>query len=129
MRRITLLLLVVPLGAVAAQQIAPKVLADGFSPGQWRAVEVAVNQKAVRTICIATQAQMATDGRPAEGCQMNVLTDEPGNAVISYKCESGLSGRTEIRRDAAGIYTIHAQGLDKGLPFASHSEWRRSGSC
>ena len=128
MRRITLLLLAVPVVAAVAQPIAPKALADGFSPGQWKAVEVAVNQKAVRTICLASQAQMATDGRPADGCQMNVLTDEPGNAVVSYKCEGGLSGRTEIRRDAAGIYTIHAQGLDKGLPFASHSEWRRVGA-
>lgn len=72
---------------------------------------------------------MATDGRPADGCQLNVLTDEPANAVVSYKCGSGLSGRTEIRRDAAGIYTVHAQGLDKALPFASHAEWRRVGPC
>lgn len=129
MRRITLLFAVVPLLSVAAQPIAPKALADGFVPGQWKAVEVAVDQKAVRSICLTSQAQLATDGRPADGCQMKVLTDEPGNAVVSYKCESGLSGRTEIRRDAAGIYTIHAQGLEGGLPFASHSEWRRVGAC
>lgn len=129
MRRIIFLFLAMPFCTAVAQPIAPKALADGFSPGQWKAVEVAVTQKAVRTICLSTQAQMVTDGRPADGCQMNVLTDEPHNAVISYKCESGLSGRTAIRRDAAGIYTIYAQGLEKGLPFASRSEWRRVGAC
>lgn len=129
MRRILLSLLVVPVVAAMAQPIAPKALADGFKPGQWRAVDVALNQKSVRTLCLSSAAQMVTDGRPLDGCQMTLLQDAPANAVVRYACESGLSGRTEIRRDAAGIFTIHAQGLDKGHPFASHSEWRRVGAC
>jgi hypothetical protein len=129
MRRITLLLFAMPAAAALAQPLAPKALADGFSPGRWTANEVSTGARASRTLCISSVAQLATNGRPAGGCQMKLLNDAPNDAVILYTCESGLSGRTEIRRDAAGIYTVHSQGVDGGKPFASHAEWRRAGVC
>ncbi len=63
------------------------------------------------------------------GCRVVVLRDLPGSATISWTCPDGRSGHSDIRRDAAGIYTIAAQGIEAGLPWASRGEWRRVGPC
>ncbi len=128
MRRIVLIALCLPIAALA-QSIAPKVLADGFAPGLWQPVEVGNADQPLAPICLASITHLVTQGRGGAGCQLSLLADAPDNAVIRYKCNASLSGRTEIRRDAAGIYTIHAQGLHNGHPFASHAEWRRTGAC
>jgi hypothetical protein len=115
--------------SVVAQPMMPKALADGFARGQWRIVDANATQSTGRQQCIGSAAELLTHGRPAAGCQFRILTDEPTKSVVTYRCEGGTNGRTEIRRDADGIYTVDAQGVEAGLPFAARTEWRRTGDC
>lgn len=98
-----------------------------FRPGLWQANEV--GEGAGQTICATAPEQLLTAGRPARACKTTVIANEPNRGVITYQCKGGLSGRTTLRRDAASIYTIDAQGIDRGRPFALLAEWRRIGDC
>ncbi|MFA7440475.1 MAG: hypothetical protein WCZ66_05840 [Sphingomonadaceae bacterium] len=100
-----------------------------FRPGLWQVNEVGDGTDKARTICAAAPEQLLTAGRPARACKSTVIANEPGRGIITYQCKGGLSGRTMLRRDAANIYTIDAQGLDRGRPFALLAEWRRVGDC
>ena len=37
--------------------------------------------------------------------------------------------RAEIRRDTGELFTVDAQGIEGGRPFASRTEWSRAGHC
>jgi hypothetical protein len=115
--------------AAAASADAPllKAMAD-FEPGRFRTDEVGAGGKG-QSHCIADPDQLLTGGGPAPACQFRVIEDGDAQATVTYRCPGGRSGRTVLRRDAAGIYTLDAQGLANGLPFAARSEWRRVGSC
>lgn len=114
--------------ATSARAEPPPLKAlDGFSPGMWR--QAPIGGGAARSQCLADVGVLLTDGRAAPGCAFTVLGNDGANAVVTYRCAGKLSGRTVLRRDAAGIYTTDAQGLEGGLPFAGRSEWRLTGSC
>lgn len=123
------LLLPVMASGAAAQPAVPQALATGFSAGQWRIVDAGATRSTGRVQCIGVAAEVLTGGRPANSCQFRILIDEPTKTVVTYTCEGGISGRTELRRDADGIYTVDAQGLENGLPFGARTEWRRVGAC
>ncbi len=129
MLRVALVLLALPAAGVAAQTAVPKALADGFSAGQWRITDAGATKSTGRLQCMRAATEIITSGRPTGVCQYRILTDEAAKAVVTYTCEGAISGRTEIRRDADGIYTVDAQGLEKGHPFAARTEWRRVGDC
>jgi len=129
MRRFVIFLIAVQAAATSAQPAVPKALADGFSAGQWRITDAGATQSTGRLQCVAAAAELLTGGQPAGSCQFRILIDEPAKTVATYICEGGVSGRTEIRRDANGIYTVDAQGLERGHPFAARTEWRRVGDC
>lgn len=80
--------------------------------------------------CLADASELAMAGRGgAAGCRVTVVRDTESAGTIGWSCADGRSGRSEIRRDAAGIYTVSAQGIERGLPWASRGEWRRTGAC
>jgi hypothetical protein len=83
-----------------------------------------------RSLCVPKGEQLLFQGeqRPA-GCTLSVIRDEPASAAVGYKCASGMTGRTDIRRDTEGLFVVDAQGISGGLPFARKAEFRRTGDC
>lgn len=121
-----LLLLAAP---VAAQPAAPvpelRIFADGFPAGAW---DVAAGAGPPRRHMLRDPSALLFAGRaPAAGCRVTVVADTPARAVLTWSCPGGDSGRSEIRRDHAGLYVVQAQGVAGRLPFATQSEFRRVG--
>jgi hypothetical protein len=115
--------------AVAAAADAPPPLAalSSFQPGAWQLKQIGGSSSSSQ--CLADALPLLTGGRPATECSFKVISDNPNSATVTYRCAAGRSGHTVIRRDTAGLYTVEAQGLENGLPFASRTEWRRTGNC
>ncbi|QMW23547.1 hypothetical protein [Sandaracinobacteroides saxicola] len=110
----------------AAQDLA---LLRDFVPGAYEAREVGQDWGA-RSLCLDRPVQLLFDGDPpAAKCEWTVLGDEATKAAVSYRCNGKRSGRTDLRRDAAGVYVVDAQGIAGALPFARKSEYRRTGAC
>lgn len=113
--------------AAPAAAVALRCLSD-FEPGTFRLVPAGGGRET--SLCITDPAELAMAGRSGgPQCRVTVVRDGPDSGVLSWSCRDGRSGRSEVRRDAAGIYTVSAQGIEGGLPWASRGEWRRVGSC
>ena len=116
------------LSAVALAQPAPGLKAlQGFAPGAWQVTTIGGQSSSSQ--CIGDASALLMGGRPGEQCNFSVIADGADGATVTYRCEGARSGRTSIRRDTKGLFTVDAQGLESGRPFQSRSEWRRSGSC
>jgi hypothetical protein len=80
--------------------------------------------------CLKTADHLLFAGRQVgPSCRVTVLEDNASNATVSWSCPGGDSGRTEIRRDHAGLFTVRSQGIAGRLPFAETHEYRRVGDC
>lgn len=115
----------------AAMADAPglRTTRSGFQPGKWQVSSVGFGDDAGRSICIRNAGSFLLGGKPNNQCMFNVISDDDVNAVVTYKCASGMSGRTALRMDAAGLFTMDVQGIEGGLPYGGRSEWKRVGSC
>lgn len=115
--------------ALASAAGAPPPLAalGSFQPGAWQVKQISSTSSSSQ--CLADVLPMLIGGRPATDCSFTAISDSPDTATLTYRCAAGRSGHTVIRRDMAGLYTVDAQGLENGLPFASRTEWRRTGGC
>lgn len=107
---------------------AVKVFAQGaFRPGEWALRRA--GRPADRRLCVLTPERMARAGYfENQDCTYTLLENDADRATVSYRCEGGW-GLTEIRRDARDLYTIDAQGLRDGQPFARRAELSRTGDC
>lgn len=117
--------------ATPAMAAAPALAAlkTGFRPGMWNVSRIGEQESSGKPICVRSMERLLTAGRAGRACNFTVITDTQSEGVVHYRCEGGLSGRTVIRRDTAALYTIMAQGIEKGMPFAARTEWRRTGDC
>jgi hypothetical protein len=127
MRTVTILLAALSLAAPALAAVPPLKALSGWRAGQWRVATLGGHPAAAQ--CVADPGALLLAGRPANGCQFSVIEDEPGSGVVTYRCSDGRQGRTEVRRDTGDLFTVDAQGVEGGRPFASRTEWRRAGSC
>jgi hypothetical protein len=100
---------------------------EGHAPGKWTVSPIGGG--VAQTLCLADAGPMLTGGRPAAQCSFTPLEDSEITGTVNFRCEGDASGRTSIRRDAGGLYTVRTQGVAKGLPFVSRTEWRYGGSC
>lgn len=82
-----------------------------------------------RRICLHRGTEFLQIQHPGEPCRRYVLEDQPTRVVIQYSCRGGDFGRTEIRRESAGLVQIESQGMEDGRPFSVRAEARRSGQC
>jgi hypothetical protein len=124
MRLLPLLLLASP--ALAAPALS---LFGGAFPAGLYADSRSARSEATRR-CFTSADPLIHAGRPVgPSCRVTVLEDNPGSAVISWTCPGGDSGRSEIRRDHAGLFTVRAQGIAGKRPFAETHEYRRVGDC
>lgn len=114
--------------SVVLAQATPDLKAlQGFSPGAWQVT--AIGSASSSSQCLADASGLLMGGRPGGQCAFSVIADGADGATVTYRCEGGRSGRTAIRRDTKGLFTVDAQGLEGGRPFQNRSEWRRSGGC
>jgi hypothetical protein len=125
--RLLILLMAAP---VAAQRPAAvpelRIFAGGFPAGAW---DVTAGAGPARRHMLADPSAMLFAGRtPGAGCRVTVVTDTPARAVVTWSCPGGDSGRSDIRRDHAGLYVVQAQGVSGRLPFATQSEFRHAGN-
>jgi hypothetical protein len=121
---LALLLLAAPLLAAAVPAL--KAL-EGHAAGSWSMTPIGGGDAETR--CLADAGPMLTGGRPSAACSFSVLDDGDSAATVNFRCEGSVSGRTVIRRDTGGLYTVRTQGVASGLPFVARSEWRYKGSC
>lgn len=111
----------------ALAQVPPLEALAGFSGGGWTMSPIGGGP--AQKLCLADAQQMLTGGRRAADCRFTVIEDSAMASVVNFRCKPMLSGRTSIRRDAGGLYTVHTQGVANGLPFVVRSEWRHGGDC
>lgn len=123
-------LLAVP-AAAQAPAVAPAklgVFASGWSAGAWKRTEYGAAGSSQQ--CVGRVEQMVLPaGADLAGCQVTVLQNSADRAAFTYACPAGRSGRTDVRRDAQGVYVIAAQGISDGRPFELRGEYRRVGAC
>lgn len=111
--------------AVAA---TPSIKAlSGWRAGQWRVAVLGGHPAAAQ--CVSSPATMLLAGRADASCQFSVIQDDASSAVVTYRCGDGRQGRTEVRRDTGDLFTVDAQGVEGGRPFASRTEWAHAGKC
>ena len=124
--------MIAPLMSVAvmapAMAAAPPLKAmNGWRAGQWRVGSIGGQSAAAQ--CVGDPSAVLLAGRPNAGCQFSVIQDDASTGVVTYRCTDGRQGRTEIRRDTGELFTVDAQGIEGGRPFASRTEWSRAGHC
>ena len=122
-----ILLALVLSSSVAAQPVPEMQALRGFAPGAWQVTPIGGQSSSSQ--CLHDPAPMLMGGRPGAECSFTLIADGTDGATLTYRCAGGRSGRTMLRRDAKGIFTVDAQGLEGGRPFQSRSEWRRTGAC
>ncbi|MCS6986871.1 MAG: hypothetical protein NZM40_05495 [Sphingomonadaceae bacterium] len=119
-------LMAAPLGAAPPPL---RVFAPGFEPGLW-AVEPARPGGPAERRCLADPGTLLFVGPPpAPACRILVHEDRADRAAVGWSCPDGESGRSEVRRDHAGLYVAQGQGVRDGRPWAAHREYRRLGPC
>lgn len=100
--------------------------------GTWRAgvwQQTPEGGRAGAAKCLDVPVVLLLGGRADAACRFSVIANHPEAASVTYQCADGRQGRTEIRRDTADVYTVDAQGVEAGRPFADRSEWTRLGAC
>lgn len=117
------------LPAAATTPLSLTTLKAGFQPGRWSVSNIGERASSGTELCITSAERLLTRGRAANACNFTVITDTENETIVTYRCKGGLSGRTALRRDMADLYTMEAQGIENGMPFASRTEWRRIGNC
>ncbi len=136
MKHLALLLLLAPaalsapapaaLSDPAPAALAASALSD-FRAGSWQVAPLGGG--ATRSLCLGSADALLLGARPPGQCSITPISSDADSTVVTWRCAGGASGRTALRRDSAGVYTLHIQGIDAGLPFAEHAEWRRLGAC
>ena len=100
---------------------------SNWQPGQWQS-SGGIGQASV-SICLQKPDALLLAGRPNSSCRFSTIQDAANAAVVTYQCTEGRQGRTDLRRDTSELYTVDAQGLEGGRPFAGRTEWQRIGAC
>lgn len=113
--------------AVAAHGVDLGMLKD-FQRGRYAANPIGRGGVA-HAECLGSGEALLTAARPPGACAITPISTDARQTVVTWQCEGGASGRTLARRDSVGVYTVHVQGIEGGLPFAEHAEWRRLGDC
>lgn len=116
------------LAAGPADERAPSLrIFDGFPGGSWVPTRDGAAQPGV---CLERATLMLTGGhQPRLQCNFVIVSNTSDEAVITYRCPSGLSGHTRARRETRNLYSVTAQGIFDNAPFFHRTEWRFAGRC
>lgn len=82
-----------------------------------------------RKICVRTGRELIQLRHDDSGCNRFVVEDGKSEVTVQYTCRGNGYGRTNIRKEAAGLVQIDSQGIANGRPFQFSAEARRTGAC
>ena len=119
-------LLAVAAGGPALAQASLAML-DTLERGQW---EVRYRDGSTpRNICVRSGQELIQLRHRESGCNRFVVEDGKSEVTVQYTCRGNGYGRTNIRRESAGLVQIDSQGIADGRPFQFSAEARRTGAC
>ena len=111
------------LGAAAPDLVA---LAK-IQPGQWVLKER--DGTGQRSLCLGDPRQLLTPRHAGRVCEPFVVGNAANQAVVTYRCTGGGSGRTTLRVETAQLIQLETQGIADAMPFNVMFEGRRVGEC
>jgi hypothetical protein len=126
--------LALPLGAlvfasVSAPAQAPELaMLNKVQPGLWNLKERG-SSDATDKVCVRDPRKLLQLGHRDIQCSRFVVSDEPNEVTVTYRCPGGGSGRTTIKYEGRGLIQIDSQGIAHNSPFAFAKEARYAGSC
>ena len=82
-----------------------------------------------RNICVRSGHELIQLRHSESGCNRFVVEDGKSEVTVQYTCRGNGYGRTNIRRESAGLVQIDSQGIVDGRPFQFSAEARRTGAC
>ena len=118
-----------PLGLLAAPALAQSSLAmlDSLTKGGWELRDR--EGGATRKICVRSGREFIQLRHAESGCSRFVVEDGKDQVTVQYTCPGNGYGRTNIRKEGAGLVQIDSQGIVDGRPFQFSAEARRTGAC
>ncbi|WP_198669271.1 hypothetical protein [Blastomonas sp. UPD001] len=117
------------LGAVSAPAQAPELaMLNKIQPGLWNLKERGTAQNGDQ-LCVRDARKLLQLRHRELQCSRFVVSDEPDEVTVTYRCPGGGSGRTTIKYEGRGLVQIESQGIAQNSPFAFALEGRYAGSC
>lgn len=115
--------------AVPAPAQAPELAMLGkLQPGLWNLKERG-SADASDKLCVRDLRKLLQLGHRDAQCSRYVVSDEPNEVTVTYRCTGGGSGRTTIKYEGRGLIQIDSQGIAQNSPFAFAMEGRYAGTC
>lgn len=117
------------LAAVSAPAQAPELaMLDKLQPGLWNLKERGSADTSDK-LCVRDARKLLQLRHRELQCSRFVVSDEPDEVTVTYRCPGGGSGRTTIKYEGRGLIQIDSQGIAQNSPFAFALEARYAGSC
>jgi len=118
------------LAAIPAPAQAPELAMLGkLQPGLWNLKELGTSDPADK-VCVRDARKLLQLRHLEIQCSRYVVSDEPDEVTVTYRCPGGGSGRTTIKYESRGLIHIDSQGIAQNSPFAFAVEGRFTGaSC
>ncbi|ESZ86819.1 MAG: hypothetical protein Q27BB25_12465 [Blastomonas sp. CACIA14H2] len=122
-------MMAIGLGAVSAPAQAPELaMLNKIQPGLWNLKERGTAQNGDQ-LCVRDARKLLQLRHRELQCSRFVVSDEPDEVTVTYRCPGGGSGRTTIKYEGRGLVQIESQGIAQNSPFAFALEGRYAGSC
>lgn len=116
------------LAAVSAPAQGPELaMLNKLQPGLWALKERGSAEG--DTLCVRDTRKLLQLRHRDLQCSRFVISDEPNEVTVSYRCPGGGSGRTTIKYEGRGLVQIDSQGIAQNSPFAFAMEGRYAGAC
>lgn len=117
------------LAAIPAPAQAPELaMMDKLQPGLWNLKERGSSDAADK-VCLRDSKKLLQLRHRDAQCSRYVVSDEPDEVTVTYRCPGGGSGRTTIKYEGRGLVQINSQGIAQNSPFAFAVEGRFAGAC
>ncbi|MFN3475538.1 MAG: hypothetical protein ACK4ZW_15980 [Blastomonas sp.] len=117
------------LACVPAPAQGPELaMLNKVQPGLWKLQERG-SPDAASKMCVRDPRKLLQLRHKDVQCNRFVVSDEPDEVTVTYRCPSGGSGRTTIKYEGRGLIQIESQGIAQNAPFAFAMEGRYAGAC
>lgn len=101
---------------------------EKLKPGLWNLKERG-SADAADKVCLRDSRKLLQLRHRDAQCSRFVVSDEPDEVTVTYRCTGGGSGRTTIKYEGKGLVQIDSQGIAQNSPFNFAVEGRFVGAC
>lgn len=116
------------LASISAPAQGPELaMLNKLQPGLWNLKERGTEES--DRLCVRDTRKLLQLRHRDQQCSRFVISDEPNEVTVSYRCPGGGSGRTTIKYEGRGLVQIDSQGIAQNSPFAFAMEGRYAGAC